>query len=209
MLKRFFASALLFAASLTAQYALGPDSQRHEGVPHGAVTKFTWTSNGGMYPGIQRDYWVYVPPQYSAGKPAALMVFQDGAGGIREDGDFRVPLVFDNLIQHGVMPVTIGVFINPGVLPQGSNDLPPLFNRSFEYDSVDDRYARFLTEEVLPEIKKQWNISDDPNQHAIAGASSALSAATPISAAGINGPIWCGKWSLPHFAYFCRTAITT
>jgi enterochelin esterase-like enzyme len=80
MLKRFFASALLFAASLTAQYALGPDSQRHEGVPHGAVTKFTWTSNGGMYPGIQRDYWVYVPPQYSAGKPAALMVFQDGAG---------------------------------------------------------------------------------------------------------------------------------
>lgn len=172
MLKRFFAVILVFTGRLAAQYALGPDSQRHDGVPQGAVTKFTWTSKGGMYPGIQRDYWVYVPSQYSASKPASLMVFQDGAGAIREDGDFRVPIVFDNLIQQGVIPVTIGVFINPGVLPQGSNDLPPLFNRSFEYDSVDDRYARFLTEELLPEVKKQWNISDDPNQHAIGGASS-------------------------------------
>lgn len=172
MLKRFVISIPVLAACLSAQYTLGPDSQRHDGVPRGTVTKFTWTSKGGMYPGFERSYWVYVPAQYNAGKPACLMVFQDGGGAVREDGSLRVPIVFDNLIQQGAMPVTIGVFIDPGVLPQGSSYVPPLFNRSFEYDSVDDRYVRFLTEEILPAIKKKWNISDDPNNRAIGGASS-------------------------------------
>ncbi len=172
MLKRLVISTCLIAASAAAQYTLGPDSQRHDGVPRGALTNFTWTSQGGLYPGITRDYWVYVPAQYNASKPACLMVFQDGAGAVREDGELRVPVVFDNLIQQRAMPVTIGVFINPGVLPQGSSDVPPLFNRSFEYDSVDDRYVRFLIQEILPEIKKQWNISGNPNDRAIGGASS-------------------------------------
>jgi len=172
MLKRLVISTFVLATCLAAQYTLGPDSQRHDGVPRGSLTKFTWVSKGGMYPGIERDYWVYVPAQYNASKPACLMVFQDGEGMIREDGSYRVPIVFDNLIQQGDMPVTIGVFINPGVLPQGGSDVPPLFNRSYEYDSVDDRYVRFLTEEILPAVKKQWSISDDPNNRAIAGASS-------------------------------------
>ena len=172
MLKRLVISTFVLATCLAAQYTLGPDSQRHDGVPRGSLTKFTWVSKGGMYPGIERDYWVYVPAQYNASKPACLMVFQDGEGMIREDGSYRVPIVFDNLIHHGDMPVTIGVFINPGVLPQGGSDVPPLFNRSYEYDSVDDRYVRFLTEEILPAVKKQWSISDDPNNRAIGGASS-------------------------------------
>jgi len=172
MLKRLVISTFVLATCLAAQYTLGPDSQRHDGVPRGGLKKFTWVSKGGMYPGIERDYWVYVPAQYNASKPACLMVFQDGEGMIREDGSYRVPIVFDNLIQQGDMPVTIGVFINPGVLPQGGSDVPPLFNRSYEYDSVDDRYVRFLTEEILPAVKKQWSISDDPNNRAIAGASS-------------------------------------
>ncbi|HSU57949.1 MAG TPA: SMP-30/gluconolactonase/LRE family protein [Bryobacteraceae bacterium] len=172
MLKRLVISTFVLATCLAAQYTLGPDSQRHDGVPRGSLTKFTWVSKGGMYPGIERDYWVYVPAQYNASKPACLMVFQDGEGMIREDGSYRVPIVFDNLIQQGDMPVTIGVFINPGVLPQGGSNVPPLFNRSYEYDSVDDRYVRFLTEEILPAVKKQWSISDDPNNRAIAGASS-------------------------------------
>ncbi len=129
-----------------------------------------------MFPGMTRDYWVYIPAQYTASKPACLMVFQDGQGAVNETGDLRVPIVFDNLIQQGAMPVTIGVFINPGVLP-GAENAPALVNRSFEYDTVDDRYARFLSEELLPEIAKHWQISTDPNDRAIAGASSGAIAA--------------------------------
>ncbi len=67
------------AAHLAAEdYVLGADSQRHAGVPRGAVTQHTWTSN--IYPGTVRDYWIYVPAQYAAGQPACLMVFQDGGG---------------------------------------------------------------------------------------------------------------------------------
>jgi gluconolactonase len=167
---------VLFVALTTGafaqQYTHGPDSERHEGVPRGTVTKFTWVSQGGMFPGMERDYWVYVPAQYTASKPACLMVFQDGGGAIKESGDFRVPIVFDNLIQQGAMPVTIGVFVNPGVLPGGSSESTSLFNRSFEYDTVDERYVRFLTEELLPEVAKHWNVSSNPNDRAIAGVSS-------------------------------------
>ncbi len=159
------------------QYSPGPDSQRKENVPHGSVQKFSWTSRGGVYPGIARDYWVYVPAQYSASKPACLLVVQDGAGAVNEGGDWRYPIVLDNLIAQGAIPVTIGVFVNPGVLPQGASDVPPLFNRSFEYDSMDDRYLRFLTAELLPEVTGRWNISSDPNDRAIAGASSGAIAA--------------------------------
>ncbi|HZU28103.1 MAG TPA: SMP-30/gluconolactonase/LRE family protein [Bryobacteraceae bacterium] len=167
-----FTFVLLFAAAACADdYVLGPDSQPHPGVPHGAMEHFTWTSPR-IFPGSVRDYWVYVPAQYDARKPACIMVFQDGSGYAKEDGSWRVPIVFDNLINSGAMPVTIGVFINPGVLPGAGGDEPARFNRSYEYDSVDDRYTRFLTEEILPEVAKKWNISADPNDHAIAGISS-------------------------------------
>ncbi len=164
--------AVTAVTAFAQQYVHGPDSERHEGVPRGTLTKFSWVSKGGMFPGMQRDYWVYVPAQYTAAKPACLMVFQDGGGAINETGDFRVPIVFDNLIQQGAMPVTIGVFVNPGVLPGESATSASLFNRSFEYDTVDQRYVRFLTEELLPEVAKRWNISGNPNDRGIAGVSS-------------------------------------
>ena len=151
-------------------YVLGPDSLVQPGVPKGELTKRSWTSR--VFPGTTRDYWVYVPKQYDASKPAAVMVFQDGAGYVREDGNWRVPVVFDNLIHKGEMPVTVGVFVNPGVVPAASEQALPRFNRSLEYDSVDDRYARFLLEELLPEIGKSLNLVQDGNGRAIAGASS-------------------------------------
>jgi len=170
-------AVVLVICCAAQQYKHGPDSERHEGVPRGAVTKLKWLSHGGMYPEIGRDYWVYVPAQYNESKPACLMIVQDGGGAIREDGDFRFPVVFDNLIQQGAMPVTIGVFVDPGVLRSGSDQKPSLMNRSFEYDSMDDRYVRFLTEELLPEIGKRWKISANPNDRAIGGASSGAIAA--------------------------------
>src|ERR1700685_124622 len=106
-------AGLAFLVGTTAgpqQYTLGPDSQRHESIPRGTLQKFSWTSQGGMYPGMARDYWVYVPAQYSAAKPACLIVVQDGAGAVNESGDWRYPIVLDNLIAQGSIPVTIGVF---------------------------------------------------------------------------------------------------
>ncbi|MBV9761576.1 MAG: SMP-30/gluconolactonase/LRE family protein [Acidobacteriaceae bacterium] len=176
-MKTFPVVAVLIGTVASAQYRLGPDSMRRENVPHGNVEKFSWISKGGIYPGIARDYWVYVPAQYSAAKPACLLVVQDGAGAINETGEWRYPIVLDNLIAQGAIPVTIGVFVNPGVLGAQSGGTPSLFNRSFEYDSMDDRYATFLMDELLPEVKKRWNISSDPNDRAIAGASSGAIAA--------------------------------
>lgn len=152
------------------EYTLGPDSQRQAGVPQGAVTHYTWTS--GIFPGTVRDYWVYVPAQYSKDKPACLMVFQDGESFIKEEGRARVPIVFDNLIARHEMPVTIGIFINPGVLKALSPDQQDRFNRSFEYDALGDRYASFLLDEILPAVAKHYNLSANPDDRAISGLSS-------------------------------------
>lgn len=152
-------------------YTLGPDSRRQEGVPRGKVTQHRWTQSQ-VFPGTERDYWVYVPAQYEGKNPACLMVFQDGGGYVKEDGDFRVPIVFDNLIQKKEMPVTVGVFINPGVIPSKTAGAKPESNRSLEYDTPSDAYARFLIEEILPEVKKTVTLSDRPGDRAIGGSSS-------------------------------------
>jgi len=161
-------SAVLLCAE---EYTLGPDSQRQPGIPKGTVTKYSWTTSK-IYPGTTRDYWIYVPAQYKAEKPACVMIFQDGKGMVDEAGNFRVPIVFDNLIQKGDMPVTVGVFINPGVMQALGLNQQNRFNRSFEYDALSDRYANFLIEEILPEVGKHYNLSKDPNDYAIAGSSS-------------------------------------
>ncbi|MCB1091424.1 MAG: esterase family protein [Verrucomicrobiae bacterium] len=161
------------------EYPLGPDSMRKEGVPKGTVTKQVWKSQ--IYPGTIREYYVYVPAQYDPkGKdPAALMVFQDGHAYVAEEGQFRVPTVFDNLIAAGDMPVTIGIFVNPGWFaetldapqgwkaPQGVGS-----NRSVEYDTLDATYASFLETEILPEIAKTYRLTSDPDRRAICGISS-------------------------------------
>jgi len=167
------ACGVLFGAE---EYVLGPDSLKQVGVPTGTVTKHTWTSK--IYPGTTRDYWIYVPAQYKADKPACVMIFQDGGGFVLESGAWHAPVVFDNLIHKGQMPVTIGIFINPGVMVAASPEVQQnRFNRSYEYDALGDLYARFLIEEILPEVGKQYNISKDPNDRALAGSSSGAIAA--------------------------------
>lgn len=152
-------------------YPHGPDSQRQAGVPQGEVIHFEHTST--IYPDARRDYWVYVPQQYDPAAPAAVMVFQDGHAYVNQDGDFRVPIVFDNLIDAGAMPVTIGILLNPGHMGEKYPAVPWMAsNRSFEYDTLSDRYARFLLEEILPEVGTRWRLTDDPEQRAICGLSS-------------------------------------
>ena len=172
----FIALAWLTSISATSNraagtYQLGSESTaRAPGVPAGRVEKFEFTESK-IFPGTRRDCWIYVPAQYNSVKPAALMVFQDGGGYVSTNGHSRVPVVFDNLIAKGEMPVTVGLFVNPGVRGEGS---PGLSNRSFEYDSLGDAYARFLIEELLPFTtnKFQLNLTSDPKLRAICGMSS-------------------------------------
>ncbi len=142
-------------------YTIHNDSLPQPGVPKGKVTQQArWKSQ--IFAGSERDWWIYVPAQYKPGKPAALMVFQDGGGNYVK----QVPVVFDNLIARGDMPVTAGVFINPGAFADGRS------NRSFEYDTLSDQYVRFLLEEILPEAEKTVKLRKDPESRAIAGLSS-------------------------------------
>ena len=148
-------------------YTLGPDSQPQPGVPKGTVTKHV-LDPGKFYPGTPHNYSIYVPAQYNAAKPTPFMIFLDGGGFA---GNMRVPVVFDNLIAKGDLPPMIGIFIDPGVLPVLSGEAQNRYNRIFEYDNVSDRYARFLSEELIPEVGKKYNLSKDPNDRGIGGSS--------------------------------------
>jgi enterochelin esterase-like enzyme len=160
------------AARAADDYKLGPDSERQDGVPEGAVTKHSW-NNSRVFKGTERDYWVYVPKQFDGSKPACVMVFQDGGNYVDPEKDFRVPIVFDNLIHKKEMPVTIGIFITPGHRGTEVSANPGRANnRSVEYDSLGDKYAKFLIEEILPAVSKDYKLTDDPNQRAICGLSS-------------------------------------
>ncbi len=140
-------------------------------MPKGTVTQHRWEDSK-VFPGTVRDYWIYVPAQYDGSQPACVMVFQDGKWYVNDNGDFRVPIVFDNLIHKKEMPITIGIFINPGEIPPDKDGAKPRRNRSYEYDSLSDEYARFLLEEILPEVGKTYKLTDDPEGRAIGGISS-------------------------------------
>ena len=165
-------SALLPLFAQSEPYKHPPEAERQEGVPRGTVTHFVWKSQ--IYPGTIREYWTYVPAQVDEKAPAAVMVFQDGHAYVNEKGNFRVPIVFDNLIAKKEMPVTVGVFINPG---HRSEELPKpgwsdKNNRCVEYDTLSDQYAKFVLEEILPEVAKTVKLTEDPDGRAICGISS-------------------------------------
>lgn len=173
-LTRLCAALLLAGSAAVAADELHPDHPDRNvqpGVPQGKITSGVFQESR-IFPGTRREYSVYVPAQYTGDTPAYLMVFQDGAGYSNVTGAFRVPVVFDNLIHQKAMPVTIAVFVNPGAIPATKPGATDRSNRSFEYDSLGDRYANFLVEEFLPVALKGLNVSTDPKQRAISGISS-------------------------------------
>ena len=162
-------AAFVESMSGAEPYSPGSDSTVQDGVPQGKVDKRHWRSDR-VYPAVERDYWVYIPQQYDGSRPACLMVFQDGERYLGPDAN--VPIVFDNLIHRKEMPITVGLFVNPGDRGPGMPIYGGSDNRSFEYDSLGDRYARFLIEELLPEVGRLATIVDDPEGRAICGLSS-------------------------------------
>ncbi|HLJ18491.1 MAG TPA: alpha/beta hydrolase-fold protein [Bryobacteraceae bacterium] len=166
--------------------AFGPLSYQQPGVPSGKLSeKMIHTSK--IYDGMKSEYWIYVPAQYDPKVPAALMVFQDGGNYIKRDSNNPALNVIDNLIAQKKIPVMICVFINPGDI-SGSPGTAT-FNfvqayaekwhrtlkdsmRSTLYDTVSDRYPRFLRDEVLAGVASQYNIRKDAYSRAITGSSS-------------------------------------
>ena len=164
------------AAGPDDTYYLGPDSEPHAGVPQGKVIGPLVLAST-VYPNTTRNYWVYVPAQYDRSRPACLMVFFDGHAFVGLKGSYRIPYVFDNLIYRREMPVTIGVFINPGRGPDQKEATDAEWgdrtnNRRVEYNALDDRYSKLVVDELLPRLTKEFNISPDPENRAISGASS-------------------------------------
>src|SRR5262249_2551121 len=180
------AASNLFAAGEDNFYKLGPDSLEQEGVPRGKIVG-PHVIKCEAYPGTQHTYWVYVPAQYDPAKPANLMIFQDGQAFMNPKGDMRAQNVFDNLIHRREIPVMIGVFINPGRRPDQPEPMPGgdwgdrATNRPTEYNTLDDKYARVIVDELLPVLYKDYNISRDPEHHGIGGASSGAIAAFTVA----------------------------
>jgi len=166
--------------------AFGPLSYPQPGVPTATLSpKIVHTSK--IYDGMKSEYWIYVPAQYDPKTPAALMVFQDGGGYIDRNGNNPTLNVIDNLIAQKKIPVMICVFINPGDITDSPNT--PTFTfvkaygdkwqrtlkdsmRSTLYDTVSDRYARFLRDEILADVEAKYNLRKDAYSHAITGSSS-------------------------------------
>jgi enterochelin esterase-like enzyme len=162
--------------SLPIRYAHGPDSYRQPGVLPGTITEHEWNESR-VFPGTTRRYWIYVPAQYTGSEPASLMVFQDGHMYLDPEGEIRAGIVFDNLIHRGELPVTIGVFVDPGsVASQQDPD-----NREAEYDPFTDAYATFLLTEILPHVQDSYRISDDPEAWGICGGSAGACCAFTVA----------------------------
>jgi enterochelin esterase-like enzyme len=149
------------------RYAHGPDSSRRPDVPAGQTVPFHWNDSA-VYPGTSRKFWVHLPARYDPSEPASLMVFQDGQRYLDPEGEIRGAIVLDNLIHRGDIPVTIGLFVDPGVI--AGAEYPK--NRNVEYDAFDDRYVTFLLTEIIPHVTARFSVTDDADRWGICGGSS-------------------------------------
>lgn len=168
-----------------AFYKLGPDSMKQDGVPTGKVHG-PYTLPSEAYPGTQHTYFVYAPAQYDAKVATRLMIFQDGHAFLNPEGDVRATHVLDNLIHRREIPVMLAVFINPGRTPEQPEPHAKEWgdrttNRPQEYNALDDKYARVIVDELLPALRKDFNISSNPEDRAIGGASSGAIAAFTVA----------------------------
>ncbi len=165
--------------SVRTNVTLTSDHELQKGVPEGQLNgPFEFKSE--IFAGTTRRYWVFVPAQYTPSEPASLLVFQDGHRASNPNGSIRVQTVMANLIAQKAMPVTIGLFVTPGNLSDRYPDNLGWSNpnhRWQEYDVVSDAYSRFLIDELIPHIAKQYTLTEDPDQRAIGGTSSGAIAA--------------------------------
>lgn len=149
-----------------------PESLANPAIPAGKLESFEWNDSK-VFPKTSRQVTVYTPAQLPSRQNCGLMVWQDGTRHADPNGALRVPVVFDHLIHSGDMPPVIGVFIDPGRKPNAKSG-EKAFNRGFEYDSLGDAYSRLVLEEILPEVRRRYQLdwSPQPDHAALAGGSS-------------------------------------
>lgn len=163
-----------------------PSAYLEPNVPSGTLSQpLLHTSK--IYEGLQTTYWTYVPAEYDAKIPAALMVIQDGQYYIDRNGNIPFLNVLDNLIAEKKIPVIICVFVSPGKISNAPGTATYAATkaygekwhrqledsmRSILYDTVSDRYPRFLHDELLPEVEAKYNIRKDAYSRGIMGLSS-------------------------------------
>ena len=143
-----------------------PPAIAPEAILPGATKQFRFAQSK-IFPGTVRDVTVFIPAQYDGKKPACVYVKTDGFNP-------REKTLLETMIATREMPVTIGVFVRPGEVPAPMPGTAGRRNRDFEYDGVSDLNVRFLTEELLPHIAKEYqlNLSTDGNDRCMAGGSS-------------------------------------
>ncbi len=177
LLLPLFILSLFSSAQKSKTLPVDPASLEQKGVPKGEIIEFVFDKSK-IFPGTTRKCWVYVPAQYDGSKEACVYINQDGI-------QWKAPTVFDNLIHRKEMPVTIAVFVAPGIVDADSGSTAVnRYNRSFEYDGRGNAYAQFLLTELLPEVEKQKTkdgkaikLSKKGNDRAIGGSSSGAVAA--------------------------------
>jgi len=170
-------------ARAAGEYPLTADSLPQPGVPRGRL-EGPFLLQSQVIANTVRRYWIFVPAQYDASTPANVLVFQDGQRATNPEGALRVPQVLENLIHKREIPVTIGIFVTPGqrgssypeTLGMGNPD-----NRALEYDAMNDRYARMVIEELLPEVGKRFQLASNPGRRVIGGTSSGAIAAFTVA----------------------------
>ncbi len=183
LLSMLLSYALIGQIEIRTDLDLTPDHFPKDGVPKGEL-KGPFNFYSKIMKGTVRQYWLFIPAQNDPSKPASVLVFHDGYRSRHPEGSIRAPQVMENLIAKGEMPVTIGIFITPG---NRSKDYPNDLgwrnpnNRAQEYDALSDRYARFIVDEILPEVAKQYNLTDDLEQRVIEGTSSGAIAAFTVA----------------------------
>lgn len=162
-------AAYALANDVISDYSLCADSLPQDGVPTGQLYRFRWTSHT-IYPGVERNVWLYLPHGAREHEHVNLLVTQDGPYYFGPT--VNAPTVLDNLIQRGEIPMTVGLFVAPGEVGPGNPIYGGDDNRSFEYDSVNEKYADFLTDELFPVVRQHIDLTDDPSGRVICGFSS-------------------------------------
>ena len=146
--------------------AYEPPAIKPEDILPGTTKQFAFTQSE-IFPGTVREVTVFIPAQYGGKKPACVYVKTDGFNP-------REKALIETMIATKEMPVTVGVFVRPGVLPAPMKGTLGRRNRCFEYDGVNDNNVRFVIDELLPFVAKEFglNLSTDGNDRCISGGSS-------------------------------------
>lgn len=143
-----------------------PDSYPQPGVAKGQLSEKKVIASK-IYPGMKADYWIYVSPGYDTTNGGPLMVWQDGQGLAQGDRSrMRLFTVTENLVHQKRIPPMMHLMIAPGV------DANNRSMRSVLYDTVTNKFGRFLIEEVIPEVEKTHKVRADGYSRAIGGESS-------------------------------------